>query len=407
MEEARPADSPERVPRPRQLRPVPKPLALRVQDLLTSLRVVRDLVSAVRSGATYHMAPIYGQLRAMLTDKGSGNTALLQAVAAELDYPLMLFAVPGVDDAGLPEIPEGHPAVHVSMGEPSIHRTLPRQAETTLAAYLEQKVIRWGEHTFSVRDAIEDLANTAGGAHWGRNLKQQVGWFQSLALGHQLVVANGILQVAELALALGTDLSRKASGFELLIDLALVDAPIDRDAVIFDAAYPGSPIRTTLALQRDRRLRASAVGLDGSTIIGLSEDALGLPGRHQLGVFLDIEVDLSTRLRVMADGTSESVTVLGAPVFVVVNRDCNVYWNRSAEREDVGMHFCCVEAMQGGGSSPLERARLLVYMTSAEVRSAKERGVDFTPETWAVASAGTSDLSFNREARQVDLVDLP
>jgi hypothetical protein len=211
-----------------ELRPIPKPLALRVQDLLVALRVLRDLIGAVRAGRTYHMAPIYGQLRAVLTDAASGNTPLLPAVAEGVGYPLTVFAMAGVDEYPA-ELPE--PTIHISAGAPSLHRSFPGHEEMTLAEYLDTKIIRWNGHTFSVKSVVEDFANTAGGAHYSKDLKQQVGWFTSLRLNDESAVVNGLLQIAEFTLALGTDIIRKVSGLMLLADILFVerfdDSPSD------------------------------------------------------------------------------------------------------------------------------------------------------------------------------------
>ena|SRR4026207_1091193 len=101
----------------------------------------------------------------------------------------------------------------------------------TLAEYLDTKIIRWNGHTFSVKSVVEDFANTAGGAHYSKDLKQQVGWFTSLRLNDESAVVNGLLQIAEFTLALGTDIIRKVSGLMLLADILFVerfdDSPSD------------------------------------------------------------------------------------------------------------------------------------------------------------------------------------
>lgn len=377
-----------------ELRPMPKSLALRVQDLLVALQVVRDLIGAVRTGSTYHMAPLYGQVRALLTDTASGNTPLLPSVAEGVGYPLVLYSMASVDDD--PDWPEGvePPTVHVSSGAPSLRPTLKGHREMTLAEYLERKMIRWKGYTFSVASVIKDFANTAGGAHYSDDLKQQVAWFQSLRLSDQAVVVNGLLQVAELSLALGTDLVRSVSGLTLLLDAVLVEMPEKAEPVIFDAAYPDTAMRMTLSIQSDGRLRTALVGLDGSSLVGVSEQAVPIPSRAQISAKFEIEADLSTRLELILNGSRKAVAACAAPIFVVVNQDSNVYWNRSSDSEDDGMHLCLIETLQlGPESTELGRSELLAYIMSPAERGAKDSGAEYPMGAWGVSPEGTSDLT--------------
>ena len=45
---------------------------------------------------------------------------------------------------------------------------------------------------------------------------------------------------------------------------------------------------------------------------------------------------------------TESVAKSMAPIFLVVNADSDIYWNRAADREDTGMHLCIIETRQLG-----------------------------------------------------------
>lgn len=380
------------------LRPIPKPLALRVQDLLVALQVIRDLTAAVRAGRTYQMAPLYGQLRALLTDAASGNTPLLPAVAEGVGYPLKMFSMASVDDDADWPTEIDQPNIHISPGAPSLHRTLPGQMEMTLAEYLERRMVRWEGHTFSVKSVIQDFANTAGGAHYSKNLKQQVGWFQSLRLNEQPPVVNGLLQVAELTFALGTDIVRSVSGVTLLLDAVFVNAPEEAEPVVFDSIYPDSSMRMTLSIRADGRLRASLVGLDGSKLVGISNGAISFPSRGQISTRFEIEADLSTRLELILNGSTESVTKSAAPIFLVVNPDSDIYWNRAVEREDIGMHLCIIETMQlGPESTALDRARLLAYMMSPTERENHKSCVEYPAGAWGMSPEGCSDLTNHGE----------
>jgi hypothetical protein len=379
-------------------KPIPKSLALRFQDLLVALKVTRDLVGAVRIGQTYHMAPLYGQLRAMLTDKASGNTPLLPAVADEVGYPMTLFSMPGIDDEPWPDgAPE--PEIHINPGAPSLHRVAPGQVEMELADYMDRKMVRWQEHTFSAASVIKDFANTSGGAHYSKDLKQQIGWFLSIQLNETPAVVNGLLQIAELTLEMGTDLIRKVSGAMLVVDSELVEMSGGGGAVLFDSVYPDSPMRMTLALQDDGRIYVSLRGLDGATLVGVSNSAVTVPSRCQFGARFQVETDLSTRLELLLNGAVDRVAKSNEPILLVLNDDSNNYWNRTLEDDKTGMHLCLIETMMlGAEASALEQAQVLGHMMSVDSRTTKSSCVDLPFGSWALAPEGTRDLELHGHA---------
>jgi hypothetical protein len=207
-----------------------------------------------------------------------------------------------------------------------------------------------------------------------------------------------LLQVAEVTLALGTEVLRNLSGATLLLDAVFVDAPKRVDSIIFDCIYPDSPMRMTLSMQADHRVRTSLVGLDGSTLVGISNGPVTLPSRGQVSARFEIEPDLSTRLELILNGQSECIAKSAAPVFVVVNADCEMLWNRSVEREDDGMHLCIIETMQlGAGSSAVDQGQLLGYMMSPTARADHQSCVEYLPGTWGISSEGVSDLENHGE----------
>lgn len=53
--------------------PIPKFLGDRIQELLQALQVIRDSIEAVRQGKLHQIIPVYGQLRALLSEKSKGN----------------------------------------------------------------------------------------------------------------------------------------------------------------------------------------------------------------------------------------------------------------------------------------------------------------------------------------------
>ena len=61
--------------------PIPKPLGFRIQELMQSLQVIRDSLGAVRQGRLHQIIPVYGQLRALLSEKSKGNHPLLLDIA--------------------------------------------------------------------------------------------------------------------------------------------------------------------------------------------------------------------------------------------------------------------------------------------------------------------------------------
>jgi hypothetical protein len=75
-----------------------KRLGDRIADLMLSLQVVRDALDGAHLGRMHQLIPLYGQLRALLSDRSKGNKPLLLDVSDQLGHPLYFFAMPGVDE---------------------------------------------------------------------------------------------------------------------------------------------------------------------------------------------------------------------------------------------------------------------------------------------------------------------
>ena len=115
---------------------IPKPLALRIRELIQSLLVLRDAIEKVSGGHFHQFIPIYGQLRALLVEKSKGNKSLLIDLANIVRQPLELWCMKPVE-------PEQFPALVLCMsGFPvSLHQQLPGQEKISIEKFLKHKFL--------------------------------------------------------------------------------------------------------------------------------------------------------------------------------------------------------------------------------------------------------------------------
>lgn len=174
-------------------KPIPKPLGYRIQELIQSLQVIRDSLEAVRQGHLHQFIPLYGQLRALLSEKRKGNQPLLLTIAKEIGMQLEIYAMPGVDDdKALPSELKKDLLLHLAGFPVSLHRELPGQCLITIEKFLDQKILIYEQKRYTPKDVIEFFANKAGGAHFSPDMDQDFTQLLSFGLFGQPMLLNAL-----------------------------------------------------------------------------------------------------------------------------------------------------------------------------------------------------------------------
>jgi hypothetical protein len=340
---------------------VEKPLGFLILELLQSLQVMRDSIGIVRHGGLHQVIPLSGQLRAVLLESRRDAHALLLEVAARLNASPTIFVMHGTDDPLPPSVPE--PEFIFSGFPMSVEREISTQTEIPLGGLPAHKVLFYEGKHYSFKEVVEFYANRSGGAHYSKSLPEtfarltqtNIGGF---ALGDALL--RVMLQASEAVYAVGLDLIRKFTDFDLFVDLGIPKPKAGGN--ILDAAYPDSPMRLTVSLGDEHELRARLHGLSGHDItVELAGIDWSIP--HVLRISGRHADSLATRLSVSVDGgTLHSDAYSPSPVFLASDiRSAESIWNGSLDGTGAGMLLAVSEVLMVGRISQDELDQLTEY----------------------------------------------
>jgi hypothetical protein len=340
---------------------VEKLFGILILELLQSLQVIRDSIGIMRSGGVHQVIPLSGQLRAVLLENRRDAHALLLEVAARLNVSPTIYLMPGTDHV----LPAGIPAPEFRMsGFPmGVERELPSQTEIPLKDLLSHLVLFYeGEH-YSFREVVEFYANRSGGAHYSKTLPEAFARLTQTSIGGLAfgdVLLQVMLQAAEAVYAIGLDLIRKVTNFDLYIDLGIPKPK--GGAHILDAVYPESPMRLTVSLGEGGELIAGVRGLSGEELsVELSgvdwarPHVVRVSGRHSDA--------LATRLSLGIDGGMLYAEAHSpSPLFLISDiRSAETAWNGNVDGTGSGMLLAVSEVLMVGHSSRDELEQLENY----------------------------------------------
>jgi hypothetical protein len=370
--------------------PIPKLLGDRVQELLQALQVIRDSIEAVRRQRKLHqIIPVYGQLRALLSEKSKGNHPLLLTIAKELGEPLTFYCMP--EPGNLPDDLKKNAIFHLSGFPVTLEQELPAQSLTTTEAFLDKQILIYNERPYSVTDIIAFFANKAGGAHYSPDLPKDFSELMSFGLSDQPVLVNALLQIAEVTYLLGVRLLKSQADFELHTLIYMPEQQLKQAAYILDHVHPETRMRISFTVEPSMKVRFGVRDIQGLTAIVGSDRLFDWTRAHHFILILVIENDLSTKLSIIFDGEVVSKVVVPYPLFVASDAvQYQRYQNRSHEDPNAGLELAILElAMFERKLPPKQRAQMFLYFADQLTKEDK-RCVYFRPGQYCYAPPGTN-----------------
>jgi len=372
-------------------RPVAKPFGNRIQELIQSIQVIRDSLEAVRQGKLHQLIPVYGQLRALSSEKSKGNHPLLLNIARELNLSLEFYCMPGAAD--LPAQLKKNLLLHVSGFPLTLEQELPAQTLITVEKFLNREIVVFKERPYLAKDIIAFFANKAGGAHYSPDLPQDFAQLLSFGLSGQPVLVNALLQMADVTYRLAVRLLKLQTDLEIHILIFVPPQDVKQPVYVIDNKYPDSPMRIFCRVEAGMKLSFGVISIQGiQAIVGINR-LIDWSRPHHFTLSLVIEDDLSTQLVIASDG--EKVAKLNVPHPLFVSNDplqYRSYQNRSDEEPNAGLDFGLIEmAMFGKHLPPKEEAQMLLYFDQ-QLTKQNQRCVYFKKGQYGYAAPGTKDL---------------
>jgi len=347
---------------------IPKPLGYRIQELIQSLQVMSDSLEAVQQGRLYQLIPLYGQLRALLSEKSKHNQPLLLTIAEEIGMQLNLYCMPDVDDKDFPSEFKQDLFLHLSGFPASIEQELPGQHIIKLEDFLNRKILffkgrEYREGKYSIKEIITFFANKAGGAHFSSDLPKDFAQLLSFGLFGQPVLVRALIQIAEITYHLGLKLLRSQVEFEIHLLALIPQQDLSQTGYVFDNKYPNSPMRVFFCLDPGMRPNFGVTGIQGLTsTVGINR-IIDWKKPHSFVLTLAINDRLQTKLEIFVDGENFGEVTVPHPLFVINDPlNCMSYYNRSHDNDSAGLSIGFLEMIMFNKDLPLkEKVKLFLH----------------------------------------------
>ena len=359
-----------------------------------------DSLEAVRQGRLYQLIPLYGQLRALLTEKSKGNQPLLLTISEEIGMELNLYCMSDVEDKDLPSEFKQDLVLHLSGFPVAIEQELPGQHIIKLEDFLNREILffkgrEYREGKYSVEEIIRFFANRAGGAHFSPDLPKDFAQLLSFGLFGQPVLVRALIQIAEITYHLGLKLLRSLVEFEIHLLTFIPQQELSQTGYVFDNKYPDSHMRVFFCLDPGMRPKFGVTGIQGLTsIVGINR-MIHWKKPHHFILTLTINDRLCTKLKILLDGENVGKLTVRYPLFVV-NNPLNYmsYYNRSYDNESAGLNVGFVEMiMFKKDLPPTEWAKLFSHFE--ELLSRKDLQCRyFVKGQSGYAPRGTNDMQW-------------
>jgi hypothetical protein len=378
----------------KKFRSIPKPLGLRIQELLQSLQVVHDATAAARSGKLYHLLPLYGQMRTLLTERSKGNQPLLLDLASIVGQELRLYTMHGADDPKFPEGLQQGLVLHLAGFPVSLRPELPAQIEMALADFVDQKIVLYKGVHYTARDIIELLANKAGGSHFPASYPEDFAELMQFGIGGQPMLANALMQIGQVTLALGIRLLRQLTDFELHLLAVIPAQPVKSRKFILDSRYPETLMAVQIRVEPGNRVAFGLRGIDGTQAQLVNTTLIDWSTPHHLAVGLHLTDELESELSLFVDRSEAAHARIERPIFAVADPlDYDSYFNRSFESPSDGLRFGLVQlAAYGGEQSLLDRGAVYRYFNDRRP-DLDAPCVFFSEGSFGHAPPGTKNMS--------------
>ena len=371
--------------------PILKPFGYRIRELIQSLEVIHDSLEALPQGKLHQVIPLYGQLRALLSDKRKGNHPLLLDIAKELGQVLNFYCMPGASE--FPEQLKTNLLLHLSGFPVTLEKEYPLQRLVSAEEFLDHEILIFKKRSYLAKDIIAFFANKAGGAHYSPDLPQDFAEILSVGLSGEPVLVNALFQMADVTYKLGLRLLKSQADFEMHISMFVPSQELRKPAYIIDLKYPDAPIRIFCRIEPNMKLSLGVTSIQARTAVVSVNRLLDWSKPHHFTLSLVLEDDLSTILTIAMDG--DEVSRLDVPALLFVANDplnYMSYQNRSYEDENAGLNFGLIEMAMYGRRNPLKEQAQVFLHFEEQLSREDQRCVYFKKGQYGYAAPSTRNM---------------
>ncbi len=375
----------------------------KIIEFFHAIRIVGDARKLISEGRYYHITSIYGQLRALLTDKTKEHRKEpkpIFEIASLLGEDLNIYYLPDTLEQKLPE--QERLVLYVSSLPISLKKQTPNQKQISLEDYLNLDIVRYKDKRLKAGDIVNAMSNKYGGAHYDSKVPEYLAQLTSFGINGQHILDNLIIQIADLFLDIGLKLVRKLTDFEFYFTIyfdSLVDSK--NENFIFDYTLPSTNCRISFYTFQST-LRVFLCDLVGRSVNLEINEVVPCKELILVNISHGISDELQSRVTVSINGLKVLDTTIQEPL-IMLNQvgSFQGYFNRSREQELQDFEFGIGEiVMFGNILEDIKKAELYLHFSETET----EKLVYYDRQSYGHSSPGTTDLEM---VGNVKLKDFP
>lgn len=355
-----------------------------IKEIFEAILIINECLELIQTGKYYMLRPVYGQLRAILTDSTKKGKEPFFIIAKKLHINPELYYM---EDLSIQNAP--NPPVFSFSGVPiSETQELPGQTKIKLQDFLNVVIVRHQGIKLKVFETINALSNKFGGSHYDNNIPNHIAAVQSLLIGGLPTLDRFIFELSRVLKNISIDMFNSISEYEMIFRL-FVKEKVKNDNIIFDFKLGDSGVRLT-ALTNNAVLTVIISDFRNQQIIAktkLKENSL-----NTITIIHKINPDLSSELRLNAND-GEWIGEMSPTALLWLNQigDYSCFFNRGHEFESQDFEFGLGEIMINKKVSSTE-----VMEVQWNFLKNREKNMIYWFEkgSFAHLKPGTQDLNF-------------
>jgi hypothetical protein len=360
-------------------------------EFFHAVRIIYDSKTLIDRGKFYQNAIIYGQLRALLTDRTKYRCKELKPlfeIAKILGTEIQIYYMPNTIEKDLPFIKEGM-VLHVSSLPVSIERQLPAQEKISLENYLNVEAVTYKGESYKVSDIINYLSDKFGGSHYDTKVPRNFLELSKIGFNNQPIITNLILQIADLFVKIGLNLVKKITDFEYFI-VFRPETFSSEENFFFDYVLPNSNKSRISLFCFQGKLRLFLNDLIGRAVSLEVEQLLEPKKIMLLNISHRITNDLKSEIKIGMDGKNILDIIIEEPLLMLNElHSYHAFFNRSIDKEKQEFEFGIGEIiMRSEVGNDANRMSLFNYLLNKK----HEGLIYFNKDSYGQSPPGERDI---------------
>ncbi|WP_148648363.1 hypothetical protein [Sphingobium cupriresistens] len=237
----------------------------KLADLKDSLMLIHDCCKNCRDGKLHYIPALAGQLRSILSEKRKDADALIKVIADSFNIELNFFVF--IDANNLQDsFPDDiKPEVTMSGFPISSEREINSQTRLNLDDFLNYKILKIKENSYSVINIIKWFSDRAGGSHYSKTLPKDFSDLLDLGYAGFPFLIQFFIQIGEAVVSAGYKILAKFSNQDICLIMGAHSVP-KNFAHIIDCSSKFSKMRTILHFDENGKFGSYISGIQGENI---------------------------------------------------------------------------------------------------------------------------------------------